>query len=132
MEQKKNELSTKLGSSDTKVIPPELVRSLLEKFIEVYKHSSREGKKQLLQLLIGSISIRQKESRSRTVHEVKLDFDFTEVNLSKTFTLIHLLYRGTDKEVAITRSCQQNTNISSSFFSSIYGTVHRNSDFSLI
>lgn len=98
LEQKKNELSTQLSSSDTKVIPPELVRLLLEKFVEVYNHSSREGKKQLLQLLIGSISIRQTESRSRTIHEVNLDFDFTEVNISKTFTLIHLLYRETDKE----------------------------------
>lgn len=98
MEQKKNELGTQLSSSDTKVIPPELVRLLLEKFVGVYKLSSREEKKQLLQLLIGSISIRQTESRSRTIHEVKLDFDFTEVNLSKSFTLIHLLYRETDKE----------------------------------
>ncbi|EGQ23792.1 site-specific DNA recombinase [Sporosarcina newyorkensis 2681] len=103
LEQKKNELSTQLSSSDTKVIPPELVRLLLEKFVEVYNHSSREGKKQLLQLLIGSISIRQTESRSRTIHEVNLDFDFTEVNISKTFTLIHLLYRETDKEVAFSQ-----------------------------
>lgn len=44
LEQKKNELSTQLSSSDAKVIPHELVRFLLEKFLEVYQHSSREGK----------------------------------------------------------------------------------------
>ena len=98
LEQKKNELSTQLSSSDTKVIPHEMVRFLLEKFVEVYQHSSREGKKQLLQLLIGNISIRQLENRSRSIHQIDLDFDFTEVNISKTFTLIHLLYRETDKE----------------------------------
>lgn len=103
LEQKKNELSIQLSSSDTKVIPHELVRFLLEKFVEVYQSSSREEKKQLLQLLIGKISIRQLENRSRTIHQVELDFDFTEVNLSKTFTLIHLLYRETDKEVAFSQ-----------------------------
>lgn len=96
LEQKKNELSIQLSSSDTKVIPHELVRSLLEKFIEVYTNSSRDGKKQLLQLLIGRISIRQLENRSRTIHQIELDFDFTEVNISKTFTLIHTLYREKD------------------------------------
>lgn len=103
LEQKKNELSTQLSSSDAKVIPHELVRFLLEKFLEVYQHSSREGKKQLLQLLVNKISIRQLENRSRTIHQVQLDFDFTEINISKTFTLIHLLFRETDNEVALSQ-----------------------------
>lgn len=62
------------------------------------KESSRENKKQLLQLLIDRISIKQLENRSRTVHNVVLDFDFSQVNISRTFTLIHLLYRETDNE----------------------------------
>jgi site-specific DNA recombinase len=110
LEQKKNELSTQLSSSDTKVIPHELVRPLLEKFIEVYRNSSREGKKQLLQLPIGRISIRQLEKRSRTIHQIEIDFDFTEVNISKTFTLIHLLFRETDKEVAFSQSLPASDN----------------------
>lgn len=110
LEQKKNELSTQLSSSDTKAIPHELVRPLLEKFIEVYRNSSREGKKQLLQLPIGRISIRQLEKRSRTIHQIEIDFDFTEVNISKTFTLIHLLFRETDKEVAFSQSLPASDN----------------------
>lgn len=70
--------------------------------VEVYQRSSRGEKKQLLQLLVGKISIRQLENRSRTIHQVELDFDFTEVNISKTFTLIHLLYRETDNEAGYT------------------------------
>ncbi|MFP7492998.1 hypothetical protein SFC66_04340 [Terribacillus saccharophilus] len=44
LEQKKNQLIVEIGKSDTKVIPPELVQILLERFIEVYKSSSRENK----------------------------------------------------------------------------------------
>ena len=62
------------------------------------KESSRENKKQLLQLLIDRISIKQLKNRSRTVYNIVLDFDFSQVNISRTFTLIHLLYRETDNE----------------------------------
>ncbi len=103
LEQMQNELSIQLSSSDTRVIPHELVRFLLKRFVEVYQLSSREVKKQLLQQLIGRITIRQLENRSRSIHQVELDFDFTEVNISKTFTLIHLLHRETDKDVAFSQ-----------------------------
>ena len=33
-----------------------------------------------------------KGGRSRTMDELELDFDFSQVNLSKIFTLIHILY----------------------------------------
>src|SRR5690606_9961318 len=59
--------------------------------------SSRENQKQLLQLLIDNITIKQKD-RSRTIKNIELEFDFTEMNISKTFILIHLLYRETDNE----------------------------------
>lgn len=63
----------------------------------------QEKGKLLLQLLIGKISIGQLENHSRTIHQIELDFGFTEVNISKTFTLIHFLYRETDKEVAFSQ-----------------------------
>lgn len=48
-------------------------------------------------MLIDKITIKEKD-KSRTINEVELNFDFTDVNLSKTFILIHLLYRETDNE----------------------------------
>lgn len=92
LEQKKNELSIQLSSSDSKVIPPDVIRHLLEKFLGIFKQSSREKKKQLFQLLLNNITIKHSNGRSRTVDKIELDFDFSEVNLSKTFTLIHILY----------------------------------------
>ncbi|MCF6139086.1 recombinase family protein [Pseudalkalibacillus berkeleyi] len=100
LEQKKNELSIKLNSSDSKVIPPDVVKLLLESYVQIFQQSSREKQKQLFQLLINKISIKQSDGRSRTVDKIELDFDFSEVNLSKTFTLIHMLYleSGNSKE----------------------------------
>lgn len=96
LEQKKNELSVQLSSSDTKVIPPDVVKYLLEKYVQIFHQSSREQKKLLFQLLLNKITIKQSNGRSRTVDKIELDFDFSEVNLSKTFTLIHILYRELD------------------------------------
>jgi len=98
LEQKKNELSIYLSSSDSKVISPNLVRILLEKFVAVFQQSTRDRQKQLFQLLLKRISIKQSKDRSRYVDNIELDFDFSEVNVSKTFTLIHMLYRETDNE----------------------------------
>jgi site-specific DNA recombinase len=98
LEQKKKKLSVELSLSSAKVIQPELVQLLLEKFIEAYKHSPRVKQKQLLQLLINNISIEKSTGRSRTVNKIELDFDFNETNISKTFTLIHMLYLETDEE----------------------------------
>src|SRR5699024_10426975 len=81
----------------SKVIQPELIEKLLKRFLSVYKKSSRENQKQLVQLLIDNISIKQID-KSRSIKNIELDFDFTEMNISKTFTLIHLLYRETDNE----------------------------------
>jgi site-specific DNA recombinase len=92
LEQKKNELSLQLSSSDAKVIPPDVVGQLLERFVHLFQQSSREKKKQLFQLLLNKITIKQSDGRSRTVDKIELDFDFSEVNLSKTFTLINMLY----------------------------------------
>jgi len=98
LEQRKNEIAIQLGSHDSKVIEPELIETLLKRFLSTYKRTSRENKKQLLQHLINHITIKQLKDKSRTVNEIELDFDFTEVNISKTFILIHLLYRETDNE----------------------------------
>ncbi|ARK31353.1 zinc ribbon domain-containing protein [Halalkalibacter krulwichiae] len=92
LEQKKNELSIQLSSSDSKIIPPDVIRLLLEKYVQAFEQATREKKKQLFQLLLNEITINQSEGRSRTVDKVELDFYFSEVNLSKTFTLIHILY----------------------------------------
>ncbi|MGV2939306.1 recombinase family protein [Mesobacillus sp. LC4] len=92
LEQNKNELSTQLSSSDVKVIKPDLIKHLLEKYVEAFQQSSREKKKHLFQLLLKKVTVKQSDSRSRTVDKIELDFDFSEVNLSKTFTLIHSLY----------------------------------------
>lgn len=92
LEQKKNELSVQLSSSDSKVIPPDVVKILLEKFVHVFEQSSREKKKQLFQLLINKATIKVADGHSRIVDKIELDFDFSDVNLSKTFTLIHILF----------------------------------------
>lgn len=98
LEQRKNEITIQLGSTETKIIQPEIIEKLLERFLLIYKNASRDNKKHLLQLLINQITIKQLKERSRTLNKIELDFDFTEVNISKTFTLIHKLYRETDKE----------------------------------
>lgn len=48
-------------------------------------------------MLIDNIAIKQID-KSRTIKAIELEFDFTEMNISKTFILIHLLYRETDNE----------------------------------
>ncbi|MDH2882203.1 recombinase family protein [Bacillus cytotoxicus] len=98
IEQKRNKLITEISKSDTKVIPPELVHLLLEKFVEVYKSSTRDKQKQLLQLLVKQITVGRTNDHLRQIDKVELEFDFTEVNLSNTFTLIHMLYLETEKE----------------------------------
>lgn len=98
IEQKRNNLITEISKNDTKVIPPELVHLLLEKFVEVYKSSTRDKQKQLLQLLVKQITVGRTNDHPRQIDEVQLEFDFTEVNLSNTFTLIHMLYLDTEKE----------------------------------
>lgn len=98
LEQNKNELSIQLSSSDLKVIPPVVIEKLLEKFVQVFKQSSREKKKQLSHLLINKITIKLSEGHPRTVDKIELDFDFSDANLSKTFTLIHMLYSKTENE----------------------------------
>ncbi|WP_230200263.1 recombinase family protein [Bacillus niameyensis] len=103
LDQRKNEITVQIGSTDTKIIQPEIIESLLEKFLNVYRNASRENGKQLLQLLIKKITIKQLKERSRSVNKIELDFDFTEVNISKTFTLIHMLYRETDTEDAFSQ-----------------------------
>ncbi|MGD6874209.1 recombinase family protein [Sutcliffiella horikoshii] len=96
LEQKKNELSVQLSSLDSKIISPDVVRHLLEVYVQVFQQSSREKKKQLFQLLLNKITIIQVDGRSRTVDNIELDFDFSKVNLFKTFTLIHILYLESD------------------------------------
>lgn len=96
LEQRHNEITGQLSSNDAKVIKPELIQKLLEKFLLVYKQSSRERQKQLLQLLLNKITVKHPIGQSRMVDQIELDFDFSEVNISKTFTLIHMLYRETD------------------------------------
>src|SRR5699024_1495437 len=97
LEKKRDDIAIQLSSNDSKVIQPELIEKLLKKFLSLYKKTSRENKKQLLQLLIDKITIKERD-KTRTINEVELNFDFTEVNISKTFILIHLLYRETDNE----------------------------------
>lgn len=96
LEQNKNELSVKLSSSDSKVIPSDVIRHLLEKYIQAFQQPSRERKKQLFQLLLDKVTIIQSSGRSRVVDKIELDFDFSEVNISKTFTLIQTLYLDLD------------------------------------
>lgn len=98
LEQKKNEISIQLSSSDSKIIKPELIQLLLKQFSAVYKKASRDRQKYLFQLLLQRITITNHSDQPRMVDKVELDFDFTEVNVSKTFTLIHMLYRETDTE----------------------------------
>lgn len=98
LEQKKNDLAAQLSSTDTKtVIQPELIENILKQFLLIYTDASRFNKKLLLQLLINNITVKKSTARSRTVNKIELEFDFTEINISKTFTLIHKLYRETDK-----------------------------------
>jgi site-specific DNA recombinase len=92
LEQKKNELSVQLSSSDSKVISPDLVRHLLEKYVQAFQQSPRAKKKQFFQLLLNKIIIKQADDRSRSIDKIELDFDFTEINLSKIFTLLHIVY----------------------------------------
>lgn len=47
--------------------------------------------------MIDKISIKQ-TGKSRTIQNIELEFDFTEVNISKTFILNHMLYREADNE----------------------------------
>ena len=61
LEQKKNELSIQLSSSDSKVIPPDLIKHLLEKYVEAFQQSSREKKKQLFQLLLKKVTVKQSD-----------------------------------------------------------------------
>lgn len=98
LEQKQNEINEHLSSSDAKVIQPEPIQKLLEQFLLVYKQSSRERQKHLLQLLLNKITVKHPIGQSRMVDQIELDFDFSKVNISKTFTLIHMLYRETDNE----------------------------------
>ncbi|MGO5676657.1 recombinase family protein [Bacillus subtilis] len=98
LEQRKKEITIQLTPTDSKIIQPELIEMLLKQFLLIYKDASRENKKQLLQHLTNQITIKQLKEKSRTINEIELDFDFTEINISKTFTLIHMLYRETDNE----------------------------------
>ncbi|UHA61114.1 zinc ribbon domain-containing protein [Metabacillus litoralis] len=93
LEHKRNELSIHLSSSDSKVISPDLIRMLLEKYMEVLQHATRDKQKHLFQLLLNNISVKNLKVRSRSIDKITLEFDFTEVNISNTFTLIHLLYQ---------------------------------------
>lgn len=96
LEKEKNDLTVILTSSESKIIQPELIQILLEQFLSKYQQASREAKKHLLQLLLCKIEIKHLSGHSRSVNKVVLEFDFTEVNISKTFNLIHTLYRETD------------------------------------
>ncbi len=104
LKQKRNELSIQLSSSDFKVIPHDIIQHLLETYIQVFQHSSREKQKLLFQLLINAISIKFSTGRSRAVNQIELDFDFSQINLSKTFMLIHILYLESGKEEQQTAS----------------------------
>ncbi|MFD1637627.1 recombinase family protein [Evansella tamaricis] len=98
LEQRKNEITIHLGSTETKIIQPDIIEKLLERFLLVYKNATRDNKKHLLHLLINEITITQFKERSRMLNKIEIDLDFTEINISKTFTLIHKLYRETDNE----------------------------------
>ena len=110
LEHRKNEITIQLSSNDTKVIQPELIKKLLKQFLKKYRDASRENKKYLLQLLINQVTIRQLNGKLRIVNDIQLEFDFTRINISKTFTLIHLLYSETDKEVEFQQPLPASTN----------------------
>lgn len=57
LEQKKNEITVLLSSSDAKIIQPELIQILLEQFLLVYKQASRDRQKHLLQLLLQKLQL---------------------------------------------------------------------------
>lgn len=41
-----------------------------------------------------------KKNRSHYIDNIELNFNFTEMNVSQTFTLIDMLYRETDKNTS--------------------------------
>ncbi|WP_440897433.1 recombinase family protein [Amphibacillus sp. Q70] len=98
LESRKSELNKDLSSEDVKVIKPELIEQILNHFLLVYKDASRDMKKYLFQQLIKTISLKQIDKKRRTIDKIELDFDFSDVNISKTFTLIHILYREMEGE----------------------------------
>lgn len=71
---------------------------LLEKYVQAFQQSTREKKKHLFQPLLHKKTIKQSDGRSQTVDKIELDFDFSEVDISKTFTLIHILYLESDNK----------------------------------
>lgn len=86
-----------------------MVRVLLEQFLDCYKSLTREKKKQLLQLLLAEIQIKQcTDSRSRTIDKIKIEFDFSVYNQTKTFTLIHMLNYKTDNDYSQTLPASDN------------------------
>lgn len=97
-QQRQNEITAQLSSNDSKVIQPELIQTLLLRFLDAYKSAPREHPKRLLQLLIGRITVKHPNGKPRSIDAIELDFDFSEVNVSKTFTLLHLLYREANME----------------------------------
>lgn len=68
----------------------------LAEWIVCYEYNSITNKGNGV-LTFDNITIKQKE-RFRTIKNIELEFDFTEMNISKSFILIHLLYRETDNE----------------------------------
>lgn len=98
LEQRQNEITAQLSSNDSKVIQPDLIQTLLLRFLDAYKRAPREHQKRLLQLLIGRITVKHPNGKPRSIDAIELDFDFSEVNVSKTFTLLHLLYREANME----------------------------------
>ncbi len=75
-----------------------MIQTLLLRFLDAYKCAPREHQKRLLQLLIGRITVKHPNGKPRSIDTIELDFDFSEVNVSKTFTLLHLLYREANME----------------------------------
>lgn len=55
--QKKNELSVQLSSLDSKIIPTDVTKHLLEKYVQAFQQCTREKKKQLFYLLLNKITI---------------------------------------------------------------------------
>jgi site-specific DNA recombinase len=73
-----------------------VVRHLLKHYVQALEQFPREKRKQLFQLLLNMISIIEADGRSLTINKIELHIDFSEVNLSKTFTLFHILYLESD------------------------------------
>jgi site-specific DNA recombinase len=82
----------------------------------------------LLQLLINKITLNQSMERQRTIREIEIDIDFIEVNISKTFTLGHMLYRETDNEADYSQPLPASDNkippYLQLFLPLFWGTVH--------